>query len=489
MAAPATTPTTAQQATRRRHGSEQVLAAGFLLALALGTWLRVRLLLGGALDYDEGVYWQSLRALRSGHGLFGSVYSSQPPGFLALMAPVARLVSHSIVPARLEVLAISLLGCLAATGLVWRRFGPAGALLTFTLLAVDPLIVHESVTLQADSPATALGLVAVWLSDTSSGARGRKRDAWAALAGATLALAVLVKLFALVFAVAITVILVRGGGRRPGWRDLAERLGSAAIGACVVTAALLLPFVGVWGDLWNQVVAGHLTDVARIEAAVGGIPTSAIDREAPLLAVGALGLAAAARLRPRGAILLTALAVPPVAFLLISRPIFPHHLVLAAMPLTACAAPLAAISRRPRSRVRLVGMGATAAAVAVLLIVSLNVTPAPLQMANNTAAAIDRAVPAADLVITDDQFTLAMADRSTPAQLVDTSTARILSGLLNSATVERIVTRDHVNAVIFASGRLARLPGLHDWVARRFPHAEGLPDGSVMYIRQARPDA
>jgi 4-amino-4-deoxy-L-arabinose transferase-like glycosyltransferase len=453
-----------------------------LIAFALGTWLRVRLLFGGQLDSDEGAYWQSLRAVYAGHGLFGSVYSSQPPGFLVLMAPIAGLVSHSIVPARLEVLAISIIGYLAATALVWRRIGSAGALLTFTLLAADPVIVHASVTLQADGPATALGLVAVCLADASAVVR-RHRNALAVLAGATLAFAVLVKLFAVVFAVPIAVMLVGAARHRLGRRQVAEQVGGAALGALVVMAALLLPFIGVWREMWNQVVAGHLTNVAQIEAAVVGISARDVFHEAPLLGLGLLGLAVAARLRPRDAIVLCALAVPPVAFLLIQRPQFPHHLVLAALPFAVCAAPLAAATSRSWSSVRLIGMGAASAAVAAMVTLSVSVTPPSLQLTRDTAAAIDRVVPVADLVITDDQFTAALAARSTPAQLVDTSTVRILGGQLDTATVERIATGDDVKAIIFAANRLTLLPGLSRWVPSRFPHHETLPDGAVMYSR------
>src|SRR5205085_235390 len=54
-----------------------------VLAVALA--VRLPLLAGGQTDYDEGVYWQSLRALAAGHPLFSSVYSSQPPAFLMLL--------------------------------------------------------------------------------------------------------------------------------------------------------------------------------------------------------------------------------------------------------------------------------------------------------------------------------------------------------------------------------------------------------------------
>ena len=65
---------------RARH---LALAAILVAALAV----RLPLLLGPQIDYDEGVYWASLRALAAGHGMFVPVYSSQPPAFVGGLLP------------------------------------------------------------------------------------------------------------------------------------------------------------------------------------------------------------------------------------------------------------------------------------------------------------------------------------------------------------------------------------------------------------------
>ena len=44
-----------------------------LLLLVVAVVVRAPLLGGGQIDYDEGVYWQSLRALADGHRLFTEV--------------------------------------------------------------------------------------------------------------------------------------------------------------------------------------------------------------------------------------------------------------------------------------------------------------------------------------------------------------------------------------------------------------------------------
>jgi hypothetical protein len=75
-----------------------VAAAVSLAVAAIPRVLRVG---GPDYDWDDGVYWQSLEALRHGHRLFAEVYSSQPPLFLAGLELPFRLLGGGIVGARL----------------------------------------------------------------------------------------------------------------------------------------------------------------------------------------------------------------------------------------------------------------------------------------------------------------------------------------------------------------------------------------------------
>jgi hypothetical protein len=86
---------------------------------ALAVVLRVVPLGGGMLDYDEGVYWQSLRAMAAGHSLFTPVFSSQPPAFLDLVYPFYALLGQSIAAARLGIVVYALIG-LAAIYVIGR---------------------------------------------------------------------------------------------------------------------------------------------------------------------------------------------------------------------------------------------------------------------------------------------------------------------------------------------------------------------------------
>src|ERR1700731_1865465 len=54
-------------------------------------------------SYDEGVYWQSLRAMGAGHTLYGDIFYSQPPFFLLSTFPGYVLFGSTLWAARLGI--------------------------------------------------------------------------------------------------------------------------------------------------------------------------------------------------------------------------------------------------------------------------------------------------------------------------------------------------------------------------------------------------
>src|SRR5258708_37465658 len=83
-----------------------VIGLGFLASEAIVLNARVR-------DYDEGVYWQSIRVLARGEPLFRSVFASQPPIFYEELLPF-YWIGHSLISLRGTVLVLGIIG-LAAT--------------------------------------------------------------------------------------------------------------------------------------------------------------------------------------------------------------------------------------------------------------------------------------------------------------------------------------------------------------------------------------
>src|SRR5579875_2606523 len=149
------------EARRADQGSPAIVAAGVLVILGVALTLRLPLLAGGQIDYDEGVYWQSLRALAAGHPLFTSVYSSQPPAFLELLTPIHLLAGSSLVAGRGAVLALFTIGLAAVYPTVALLTNRGAGLLAMAVLAADPLSFRQSVTLQADGPCVSLALSAL----------------------------------------------------------------------------------------------------------------------------------------------------------------------------------------------------------------------------------------------------------------------------------------------------------------------------------------
>src|SRR5215467_13828182 len=265
-------------------------AAGLLVAAA-AVAVRAPLLGGGQIDYDEGVYWQSLRALAAGRALFTSVYSSQPPAFLLVLLPVHLVSGGALAADRLTVLVLALAGVAAAGRAAGLLAGRWAGLLAAALLAADPLFFRQSVTLQAEGPAVALALVALAAAAEARHRGGRSALALSGAAGAALSLAVLTKLLAVAAAPALLVLLV---WPVPGSRAV-PRVEAAVAGGLLAGAAVLLPFVPVWPELWRQVVVLHLG--AR-SLPLGGLDGQTAARELPVAALGAAGFAAAVRRAP-----------------------------------------------------------------------------------------------------------------------------------------------------------------------------------------------
>jgi hypothetical protein len=101
--------------------------------------------------------------------------------------------------------------------------------------------------------------------------------------------------------------------------------------------------------------------------------------------------------------------------------------------------------------------------------------------------ALDAATVPGQVVISDDQFAAALADRSTPPELVDTSQVRVQSGDLTAADVERIAERSDVRAMLLSGDRLVKLPGLRDWLRRHYPEVRQVDPERKLYISPRDP--
>jgi hypothetical protein len=186
-----------------------------------------------------------------------------------------------------------------------------------------------------------------------------------------------------------------------------------------------------------------------------------------------------------------------VLVLVIQRPLFDPHVLILAPPLALLAA-LGGVAALEWARVdwsvraneslliagTLVALGATLFAGLWLDARQIRADSAydGGTRAQMVQALQDHATPPG-IVVTDDQYVAALSGRDTPPELVDTSLVRIGTGSLTTDEVERIIRRDNVRVVLFATDRLDRLPGLRTWIAANFQPVRSFGVGEALYIR------
>ena len=519
-------------------------ARAAMLICVLAAVPRLLALNGFSADYDEGVYWQSLRAMAHGYPLFTQIFSSQPPFFLLAIYPFYALFGQTLAAARFGIAVWSLVGIVAIYFAGRALAGRWCGLLACALLAADPLYLRESHTLQAEAPSVALMTLCVAFAATAMrSSQGRGRRALTALAGVAFGLGMLTKLWDVVAIVPAALLLTQpfwatlvykdGHLRQPrraallaGARQSLPDILWFAAGALAALIAVLLPFIGAWSTLYDQAVRFH---VAAGSAVNRGLRynlrlISQDGNELPIVLVALTSVALAVWRRAWIAAPVALWLVASLVVLIQQQPLLDHHVTLLAPPLALLAGlalPLlvkGSIARRsmphpyPAMRKRswlggripsplpswgkgrerdlarvVVALAGLALLIcAVLSVLETSAARAPVRDAQIQMAIMLRLrTTPSDLVASDDQYITALADRDVPPQLVDTSQVRIASGYLTATQLERIITRSDTRVILFASGRFDLVPGFRQWVDQSFTKIADFGGGRALYMKLA----
>jgi Dolichyl-phosphate-mannose-protein mannosyltransferase len=481
--------------------------------------------------YDEGVYWQSLRAMGAGHALYQDIFYSQPPFFLLSTFPGYLLFGSTLWAARLGIALVSLIGLLGAFLLGKATGGRLGAVVALLLLIVSPVYLAESQTIQAEASSTAFSLLAVGLAymwwEQSEGIAGL---CWATLTGIAVALGILCKLLSVSCLVPMVLLMLARI-----WQSWQQRTGAnkrlllpilAGIGACIVTALLfLLPFLNSYSNLISTVITFHTQAGATFASSQRGNFSLIKQALISWLSLAALaGMAAAVLRRDWRVIPMIAWLLATIYLLWRQVPLFPHHLIALIPPLIGLAVmgidksvtweslarfkPIAAGStdrtteiknRAGFTSISLQNIMTWIALILMLITVVLSVrqdrqyyrnvdyiaADQETQQELHVAADLNHAIAPGQLVITDAQFIAGLADRNTPPFLVDTSTVRIVSGYLSLAQLENAATQPQVHAVLFYTGRLGapETAPFHTWVAQHFRLLHNYGNGRELWVR------
>ena len=304
-------------------------------------------------EFDEQVYLASADLLARGFSLGADVFTSQPPLFLTYLGRAATFAGGDATALRVISVALTMVGALGAWAIVRRRAGAVPALVTVALIVLAPGVVEAAAVVSADLPSVAFGTLALLAAQAA-----RHRPAWALAAGVLLSCALLTKLLALPFAVAIAAGAIAD-------RPSASAVRWFALGLAAAAASVALVYYDVLGFLWDGAVVLHLqARDAQVKLPTPSILVAVILSVLAyigLLAVLFAGLAEVGRERlrvwARERADLIALVVAGFALCAVQRPLLNHHLVIIAWPLALLAgSSLPARIPRPRT-IALAGLG------------------------------------------------------------------------------------------------------------------------------------
>jgi 4-amino-4-deoxy-L-arabinose transferase-like glycosyltransferase len=449
------------------------ITAGFL-ALELVS------LYAGNRDYDEGVYWQSLRAMGRGEPLFTSVFATEPPAFYYTLLPF-YLLGHSIEAIRLGVLVVATAG-VAAAYLAGRFLaGPAAGAIALVLVATAPFYLQQAAVLQADGPGIALALLAVALALGAVRSAGRRQLLLVTLSGVTLSIAMGTKLSGILAAVPILVALL-GGRRRP----LAMFVAFAA-GALAGGVVILLPMLGALPTAYQELVHSHLGAGQSLNRPLeANLRYLVFARELPLEAAAAFGAIVGLVRRDSRIVLPLAWTLATLAAIVVYQPLFPHHLVQLVPPLALLAA--VGVANGPSWPLA----GRLAVGVLVALVGGAGFWVGARDTANSLKAGAHEVALASvlrqqtapqDYLISDNQFAVALADRDIPGPAVDTSRQLMATGLLTIDDIDAAAQQYDVRFVLVDGDRLQSLAGFTPWLAEKYTLVERLGDHTALYRR------
>lgn len=323
------------------------LGLGAIVALALlaragaELWGRPALIK----EYDDGVYYRASLSLTTGSTLYEDVGFVHPPGLPVLLAPFSLLGGvvgdrTAFILARLAVIALSIVLVAALA----RLYG----LVAGAIYATHIGVVVAGWTIMMEPLLDGATLLAVVL-------LSRKRVGWA---GSVLGLALVVKLWAAVpiLALSLTLLLQR---RRP---DALRLILVAGLSAGLATAPFVLLAPSAFG---RNVVLAQLTRdpdgwarLARLKS-LAGVGDPALPLDLPLtvllwglalVAIGAVGRRAWARGQASDELVWPLLAGMWMVILILSPTYWAHYSSVAVLPISVCAA-LAWQRWRPATRI------------------------------------------------------------------------------------------------------------------------------------------
>jgi 4-amino-4-deoxy-L-arabinose transferase-like glycosyltransferase len=430
-------------------------------------------------SFDEGVYLAQTDALLHGQRLGVDVFAAQPPGFYWLLLAASWVGGLGVDQLRIAVLALALVGVVAAYWLGRTLAGPAAGLAAAAVLVVAKPYPTFAAQVSADLPGTVLALASL---ACVIGA-GRR---WPRLVagGLLVAAAESVKLDAIILLLPVLIYVVL---RRITFAELGAFAGSAIF--AVATGAAIIG--GALPDVWRGAVSYHVA--AR---GAGGGSDNAHQLRAsfqwrqPFTWLTATAAACACDIRPAFRLPVWPFwvtAAVSMGFVLWHRPLHDNHLVILSV---AFAVPVGVTLAAAAGHAgRFSALAGTALAIVLCAgyyqdLRQLNRNAASMPPVLTWAAAqVDAVARPGEPVVSDEPIIPFLAHRRMPGSTIDTALLRFDTGYITDADVLRTIDQLDIRVVVAGRSFLSR-PLLLAGLGKRFGSPR-VREGVRVYARSS----
>lgn len=247
------------------------LRSAWLVAASCGVLILVALCVGpmrNAVEIGLDEHYELTKALlwSRGFSLYRQVWSDQPPLFTVVLGLCFRLFGESIAVARAAAGFFGLSMVAACWAIMARRCGAFVAAIGAALLLAAPQVLWLCASAMQEVPAIGTALWALW---AILRWQEHRRWHWLALSGAVLALALQLKLTAIVMVPAIIgeILLTTFPEGPPGGRKRVHALG-IWVGSALLAFGMTVAVVGT--------IPFHLLQSTHFSASVTSIPVASV---------------------------------------------------------------------------------------------------------------------------------------------------------------------------------------------------------------------
>lgn len=433
-----------------------ILAAIFLLVIFFSQF---KLINHPVKDNDEGIYLTSFLLVDRGHRPYKETFFSQPPGFLFSVYPGFVLFGKTLQSARLTIGIWSLIGLLAILWIGFELKNKWTSLLAISLLFLIPSYYNQTLTFQSDIliPTFSLLSLAALIRFSKS-----LHLFWFITSVLLLNLAFWTKLDITFFPSLIVALFLLFKEKRASIKNIINLFFIFFTVSFGFFIFFILPF-GI-KDVFNNSILLRFQAVTTSSTSFLLFNYLKKDIVLSIIIFGSLILSFIYKNKfnyPINIIVIWNIFV--LIIFIFYRPLFPHHLVMLAVPMVLLLSQLVNLCFNNKKLYKHIVL----ALLIIALINRIYITiKTPLRLINNqqqkAVDIIKKHTKLNDVVISDEEILNGLSGRLPPPVLSDVSQVRINSNNLTSKDFKQIITFYKPKLIIPWNGRLELIKDFKD---------------------------